>query len=527
MLPLPPPHAFGLLDWGVLVAYALALLGIGYHFSRKQPTTEEYFVGGRKMGPFLAGISIFTATSSIIAYVGTPGEYIQYGPVLVFFASLALIPFVQVVVGWWIIPMIMRIPITSAYELLEARLGLSVRRTGSLIFIITRFVWMAMILYAGATILENVIGWDARQGWIIMLITGLITTTYTLIGGIRTVMITEVVQFFMLLAGALLTLASISLKLGGVAGWWPHGWEAHWPPQPFFSLNPHVRVTVVGAFAYYLLAYICSAGSDQAAIQRLLTTRDAAAARRAYLLSNVANGVVSSILGLVGMALLGFYRLHPEVIPGHLTFAANGDAFFPHYISHYLPAGISGLLVACMLAAAMSCLAAGLNATVTVVIKDFLDQKGSSAPRGEAAKIRLTRLLILGLGIAVIAGGIGVGSLRGNLVEMSGKTINLLFCPIFGLFFLAMFVRFATPFGAIMGAVYSATAATLVAFWDVFTGQPALSFLLIIPVSFVVSLAASCCFSLLPTRGRPWPALAAFTLGGLLPLAFVVGWLLR
>jgi len=139
----------------------------------------------------------------------------------------------------------------------------------------------------------------------------------------------------------------------------------------------------------------------------------------------------------------------------------------------------------------------------------------------------LTRLLILGLGIAVIAGGIGVGSLRGNLVEMSGKTINLLFCPIFGLFFLAMFVRFATPFGAIMGAVYSATAATLVAFWDVFTGQPALSFLLIIPVSFVVSLAASCCFSLLPTRGRPWPALAAFTLGGLLPLAFVVGWLLR
>jgi len=508
-----------------LVAYALAVLGIGYHYSRRQRTTEEYFVGGRKMSPFLAGISIFTATTSIIAYIGIPGEYIQYGPGLVFFAALAPIPFIQLVAGGFIIPRIMRIPITSAYELLEDRLGRWVRRTGSLIFIGTRFIWMALILYAAAGVLVHVVGCDPRWAAIAIVITGLVTMTYTLLGGIRTVMITEVVQFFMLLAGAVLTLISISVRLGGIRAWWPSHWESHWQPQPLFSLDPRIRVTLVTAFLCNLLSFVCSAGSDQAAIQRLLTTRDAAAARRAYLLSNLASGTMSCLLGLVGAALLAFYRLRPELVPDHLTVAQNGDAFFPHYVGHFLPAGISGLMVACILASAMSCLAAGLNATVTVISRDFLAARENRPGMTEASRVRDSRRLTLALGLVVIAAGIGVGAVRGDLVEMSSKTVNLLFAPIFGLFFLAMFVRFATPFGAMMGAIYSSAAATLVGFWDVFTGQPPVSFLLIVIVSLAVSLLVGTGLSLLPTRGKRWPAVAAWAVVCLAPLAAGVAWL--
>jgi SSS family solute:Na+ symporter len=232
------------------------------------------------------------------------------------------------------------------------------------------------------------------------------------------------------------------------------------------------------------------------------------------------------LLGLVGAALLAFYRLRPELVPDHLTVAQSGDAFFPHYVGHFLPAGISGLMVACILASAMSCLAAGLNATVTVISRDFLLARENRTGSSEASRVRDSRLLTLLLGVVVIAAGIGVGAVRGNLVEMSSKTVNLLFAPIFGLFFLAMFVRFATPFGAIVGALYSSTSAALVGFWDVFTGRPPVSFLLIVIVSLAVSLLAGTGFSLLPTRGRGWPAIAAWAFVCLAPLAAGVGWLI-
>src|SRR5213076_3479949 len=96
-------------------------------------------------------------------------------------------------------------------------------------------------------------------------------------------------------------------------------------------------------------------------IQRYLTTRNAAAARRAFLLNNFADATVTAILTLVGVALLGFYRTVPGALPAGVTLAKNGDALFAHYISHYLPVGVSGLVVSGLLAAAMSSLSSGIN----------------------------------------------------------------------------------------------------------------------------------------------------------------------
>ena len=522
------PLAFASLDWFVLGVYAAVLLGIGfYYFHRQGRTNEEFFVGNRRTHPLLAGISMFTATTSIITYVGTPGEYVQYGPVLVFFANCATLPLAVLVVGWFLIPVFMRLPITSVYELLEGRLGLAVRRLGSMTYIATRLVWMALILFTTAKVLVQVTGCDPRWGTTIAIVVGLVTTTYTLFGGIRTVMITEAVQFCLLVTGALLTIASITWRLGGVAAWWPTHWETHWPPQPVFSLDPHVRVTLVGTFVYYTIATICSAGSDQSAVQRFLTTRDAPAARRAFLLNGIAVVVVSFILGMVGAAVMGFYRLHPEHVPSGLTLERNGDAFFPLYLSGFLPTGISGLVVASLLAAAMSCLSAGINSLIAIITKDFVENSPSLAPRTEPGKLRLTRGLALAIGALVVLGTIGVGAVRGNIFEVAGKTVNLLGCPLFGIFFLALFVPYSTPFGAIMGVIYSVTAAVMVAYWDVLTGLPSITFQWIAPISLGASLAAGCFFSLWPTRGRSPAVLGAFGVAALLPLIGACELLLR
>lgn len=522
------PLAFAPLDWLVLVVYAAVLLGIGFHYYRRQGgTNEEFFVGDRRTNPLLAGISMFTALTSIITYIGTPGEYVQYGPVLVFFANLATFPLVYLVIGWFLIPVFMRLPITSAYELLDGRLGLAVRRVGSVTYTVTRLVWMALILFTTSRVMVYVTGCDPRWGPAISIAVGLVTTTYTLFGGIRTVMITEAVQFGLLVTGALLTIASITWKLGGVGAWWPTHWEAHWPPQPVFSLDPSVRVTLVGTFVYYTIATICSSGSDQSSVQRFLTTRDAPAARRAFLLNGIAVVVVAFILGAVGAALMGFYRAHPADVPAGLTLEKNGDAFFPLYISRFLPTGVSGLVVASLLAAAMSCLSAGINSLIAILTKDFVENSPSLAPRTEEGRMRLTRWLALGIGTLVVIGTIAVGSVRGNIFEVAGKTVNLLGCPLFGIFFLALFVPYSTPFGAMMGVAYSVTAAVMVAYWDVLSGRAPVTFQWIAPISMSASIAAGCFFSLWKTRGRSRTALAGYTIAALLPLAGGCAWLLH
>ena len=522
----PAPRAFGPLDWLLVAACVVVLLGIGIAVSRRQRTTEEYFVAGRNQRPFLAGVSLFAALFTLVAYLGIPGEWVQNGPVLVC-ATVLVLPFTYVTVGWFLIPVIMRQPITSAYELLEVRLGRSLRLVGSFTFVCVRLVWMALILYAASTVLLNVMGCERRWLHVFEAVVGVVATTYTLIGGIDAVMITALFEFTLLLLGAILTLGSIALRTGGIASWWPRHWPAHWAPQPFFSVDPRVRVTVVGTFVSYFISMICSSGSDQVAIQRYLTTRDARTARRAYLLGHVSIACVMVLLGAVGMALIAFGRLQPGGLERSLALAKDGDGFFPYYISHFLPTGLSGLVVAGILTSAVSGIAPGINSVVTVLTKDVIEPRRGAAARSDRSQLRSARWLACAVGLAVLAGSLAMGAVKGDLIEVSAKTTNLFFYPMFGLFFLALFVRFATPFGAVMGALYSMAAAVTVGYWDALTGQPRLSFQWIPPISLAASLAAGCLFSLLPTRGRPRAVVLAYAAAALAPLALLVAWLWR
>ena len=233
-------HGFGPFDWATVLVCAGLLLGIGFYFARRQRTTEEYFLAGRNQRPWLAGISLFAALFSLVAYIGVPGEVVQHGPVLVL-GSVAALPFSYVILCRFLIPAFMRLPITSGYELLETRLGRSVRTTASLTFIAVRLIWMALILYASSAVLVNVTGWDAR--WIpgLEVGIGLLATLYTLAGGIEAAMTTAVLEFALLLFGALATVVLVSLRTGGIHGWWPERAPAHWLPQPFASSDWHVR----------------------------------------------------------------------------------------------------------------------------------------------------------------------------------------------------------------------------------------------------------------------------------------------
>ncbi len=511
-----PLRGLGVIDWLVLVGVAASLVGIGAYYSRRQKTAEDYFMADRNMSPFLVGISLYATICSTLTYLGLPGEVVQNGPVFLG-ATLVAFPVVYLVVGYLVIPLIMRLKVTSAYELLEERLGLPVRLATSAVFLMTRFVWMGLILYTTSLILVTVMGWDTAWIPLISVITGVITTTYSFVGGYAAVVITDVLQFFILLVGAVATVVCITVLMGGVGAWWPVQWAPHWAPQPFFSTDPHVRVTMVGTFAGAIIWWVCTSASDQMAVQRYLSTRDVPAARRALLHNCIAAGSVVVVLCLVGFAVLGFYQTNPHLVPAHLSSAKNGDTLFPHFVGHFLPVGLPGLVVSGLLAAAMSSLSSCINSSATVLTKDFIETLSPNPERTESTRVKHARLLAMGVGVAAIAASLLAELVPGNLVEQGGKMVNLFLCPLFGIFFLALWVPFATPFGAIMGFVYSFVTALLVGYWDLFTGGQTISFQWIAPTALLVSIVAGCLFSLLPTRGKPRMVLAAYSGAALLP----------
>ncbi len=163
------------------------------------------------------------------------------------------------------------------------------------------------------------------------------------------------------------------MKLGGVGAWWPDAWPSHWQ-RPVFWFDPDVRFTFVGGFLAAFTWWVCTAGSDQMAIQRYLATRDVRAARRMFNTSLAANALLWPFLAVVGMALLAYFRTRPDMLPDGQTGLDSADKLLPIFIVRDLPVGITGLVIAGLLAAAMSSLSSGLNSACSVVTTDFIDR---------------------------------------------------------------------------------------------------------------------------------------------------------
>lgn len=276
------------LDWTVIGAYILFMLGIGWYYSRRQKSTEDYFLGGRNIHPILSGLSLFATLLSTISYLAYPGEMIKHGPI-VFLGYVPAFLVSYLLVGYFMIPLFMKLKITSAYEILEKPLGVSVRLCGSIMFLLTRIVWMALLLFLTAKAMVVMMNWDESLIPYIALAGGIITVIYSSMGGLKAVITTDVTQFIILLLGAVLTVALITAKMGGVGAWFPTEWAPTWDKFVFFSADSHIRVTIVGTFVATILWWICTAGSDQMAIQRYLATRDVRSARKALLTSGIAD----------------------------------------------------------------------------------------------------------------------------------------------------------------------------------------------------------------------------------------------
>ena len=236
-------------DWVVIVIYVGLMLGIGWYFSKRQKTSEDYLVGGRQMNSFISGISLFASFFSTISFLALAGEVIKHGP-LVIIVMIVSFPVIYLVTAYLIIPFFMKLPITSAYQILEKPLGRGVRMAGSIIFLLTRFVWMALLIFLTSKALVIMFGWDNKYILYISLLTGLITIIYATMGGLRAVVTTDVIQFFILLFGAVITIVLVTINMQGIENWVPSEWAPNWDKLVLFSWSPYIRLTIVFTFIH-------------------------------------------------------------------------------------------------------------------------------------------------------------------------------------------------------------------------------------------------------------------------------------
>lgn len=447
----PPSSGFSIIDYITLIAYFGVLVMMGLYFARQGSSTEDFFLAGRRMPWWATGLSIFGTQLSSISFMAVPAKV--YSTDWVYFLLQMTIIMVAFPVVFFYLPHFRRAKMTSAYEYLENRFNLPVRMYASVSFVLYQLGRMAIVLFLPAIALSTVTGIGVYTCIILM---GVLATLYTVMGGIKAVIWTDVVQVFVLYGGALLSLVILLFKTdGGLAAIVSEGidydkfhmfnWTGDWTTTA-------VWVVIVGNFFLNLVPYT----SDQAVVQRYFTTKDEKAAAKS-IWTNAALLLPSTLtLFMLGTGLWAFYRSNPEL----LNPALPTDSIFPLFIAQQLPVGIAGLLIAAVFAASMSTLDSSLNSVSAALVTDFYVRFRPSAP--DSRRLALARMLTAGLGALATATSIALATFDvGSLWDTFQGMMGLLGGGLAGLFALGIFFRSANGAGAMTGAV----ASVFILFW--------------------------------------------------------------
>jgi SSS family solute:Na+ symporter len=498
------------LDWIVVALYFSAMLGIGAYYALRNRSREDYLLGGRTMGATSVGLSLFATLFSTNSYLAFPADTIINGPITS--AMILAYPLVYFIVGYGIIPQFMRLRVTSAYEILEKRFGVGVRMLGSFTFLALRILWMGTIIYATTDkVIVPLLGLPREYSPHFCIGLSVITIIYTAMGGLKAVVITDAVQSLLLLAGAVLTLLVASYYVGGVGAVWNAETPSQWAELDF-SLDIGVRATVTLVMISQLTWWICTCGSDQMAVQRYLATRDLATARRMFGISLISSAATIGTLVLVGLALSAYYRTYPDQLQSHSIETTEGaNIAFSQFIVHGLPQGITGAVIAGLMAAAMSSLSSGYNSSSLVLAVDFIDRFFGKA-KSEHGNLVRTQVLTALVGAATIVVSLLVAQngKDANLFELVITNSNVFVAPLFLLFFMATFVPWASRLGVCCGFAAATFIAVRLGFYNDFGfglwhQEHSLTFWMM-PVSLLVGIVVGCVTSLIPLS-KPCPVL--------------------
>jgi len=429
------------LDLAIIAFYLIGITLFGLRFRKRQRSLRDYFLAGREIPWWAISLSIVAAETSTLTIISIPG--LAYDTNLTFLQVVMGYVVGRVIISFVLLPQYFRGDLFTAYELIERRFGRGLRSLTAGLFLLTRTAAEGVRVYAVSIVIAIALGTGEVAS--IAIITTL-TLIYTFEGGLAAVIWTDVVQTAVYVAGTLVGLWTILHLVPG--GWTAiHTAAASADKLRLFDFTPSIWIPytfwsgVIGGAVFTTASH----GTDQLIVQRLLAARSQRQSVAALLSSGFAILFQFALFLMVGVMLWAYYRV-PSAAFG------KSDRIYPTFIVSRVPHGISGLLIAAILAAAMSNLSAALNALSSTTIMDFYARFRPHAD--ESTKMRLSRLSTFVWALLLFA--IAVISLHrvGRVVEVGLQIASLAYGALLGVFLLGVLTKHANQRGAMIGMLF-------------------------------------------------------------------------
>ena len=434
------------LDLGVIAAYLIGITWFGARFRGSQHSLKDYFLGGRRAPWWAIALSIVSAETSTLTVIGTPSRSFtgNFGFLQLVFGYLLA----RIVISALFLPAYFRGELFTAYELMRIRFGTRIRRLTAGTFLILRALAEGVRVFAISIVIGVVLGTGEMTSIAAIL---LLTLLYTYEGGMTAVIWTDVVQMGLYVAGALL---SLFLVLRQIPGGWAHVAAVaeplgklqvfdfrFAPPAEFFSRTYSFWAGIIGG----CFLTTASHGTEQLLVQRLLAAKNERQSRAALLSSWIVIFCQFTLFLVIGVSLFVLYKERGWAAP------AVTDSIYPRFIWDQLPPGLSGLVIAAILAAAMSNLSAALNSLASTTVMDFL-RPLSKKSHDESVWLKRARLATVFWG--VILGGVALFARNWGSVLESGLSIaSLVSGLLLGVFLLGLLTRRVGEIAAMCGMV--------------------------------------------------------------------------
>jgi len=480
------------IDFAIILLYLAGITAFGARFRKNQQSIRDYFLGGRTAPWWALACSIVATETSTLTIIGTPA--IAYGGNLGFLQLVLGYLVARVILCLVLVPQYFQGEFYTAYQLLEKRFGMRMKRAAAVVFLGTRALAEGVRIAAIGKVVSVAFGTGVRSSIVIV---AALTMFYTFEGGMRAVIWTDVIQFFLYIAGSV---AAFFLLLHKIPGGWPAVTQAAAAAGGKLSVFDFT-FSLTRSYTFWsgliggTFLTMASHGTDQTMVQRLLAARNERDAKKALLGSGVVIFFQFGLFLILGVMLFVFAQHAALPIAGGDT-----DRIFPEFVVRYMPAGLTGLVLASMFAVAMSNASGALNSLASSSVIDLGGISTRGEPDGVDSNARLGRSRRVTLLWGVVLGLLGM--VKWGPVLEAGLTIaSITYGGLLGVFLLGTWNRRANETGALAGfAVGIATMivvrfATPLAFtWYTFAGTL---------VTFAVGSAASLMSGVTPKTTSP------------------------
>jgi SSS family transporter len=442
-------------DLAVILVYVSGCTILGAWLGRKVQGTQGYFLGERSIPTWAVMLSIVATETSTATFLSVPALTFRPGGNFTFLQLALGFALGRVVVALLLLPAYFQGRILTAYEVLDRRFGDATRRVASALFLITRTLADGLRLMLASLVLRELTGWSVPASIAVL---GVVTIVYTYLGGMRAVVWTDVIQFFIYIAGAIVALGYLVEKL-------PGGWNALLSAGESadkfraldLALDPTKPFTIWAGVLGGIFLSTATHGADQMMVQRYLSARSQRGAAAAVVASGVVVVFQFALFLLIGVGLFAFFQGTPraEIRP---------DQAFASFIVNDLPrnVGLIGLLVAAIFSAAMSTFSSSLNASAAASMNDFIRP---ALPRiSERLQLRISKILTAFWGGAQVGVALGAREMTTTVVDAVIAIASFTTGIVLGLFLLGQLTHRVGQRAALTGLVAGLVVVSYVAF---------------------------------------------------------------